>query len=419
LLLKPVCYFFVGLSVAAPIWTCSIVLRYPSSLSRAPESSPRLLRKQLVAMAFRSAPRSKSAAPGLVILAGLVVALVHLGSLGPAYSVKGAWQGQPSTLKDTVKGDFGTVMEGLEPKVNFPPISYHREGVALSVENGRLNADYTTNLDGDTMLQLRVNDEQEWKASLLGEDASLRVRGQGKDLDSLFWEASQSSSVDDVGDVKVEFNSDREYNLTVVREILAKIAGAELDAKVRATNAGVTGRLGARRELPGGVEASYSVENPVGVYDLASSTHRGRLSAPVAGGEAVLRVEGDASSQAYETSYARELQGGQAAFRMSRKDGALGYNVSYARNFENVLDGAAGVHVGIDEDGVYGKLSAGREVGQGLDANYEASARFETGEDRRLRLQHALKLSNKLGYAQFAHGSGEAPKLRVGYEFNA
>merc|ERR1719436_804062 len=263
--------------------------------------------------------------------------MVQLAGLGPAYSVKGAWQGQPSTLKDTVKGDFGSVMEGLEPKVSFPPITYQREGVALSVEDGRLNADYTTKLDGDTTLQLRVNDEQAWRASLLGEDASLRVQGQGSDLDSLFWEASQASSVEDVGDVKVEFNSNKEYNLTVAREMLARIAGAELDAKVRATNAGVTGRLGARRELPAGIQASYSVENPVGVYDLASSTHIGRLSAPVAGGEAALRVEGDANAQAYEGSYRRQVAGGQADLRLSHKDSALGYNVSYTRGLGEAL----------------------------------------------------------------------------------
>jgi hypothetical protein len=36
--------------------------------------------------------------------------------------------------------------------VNFPPIWYNREGVALSVEDGQLFADYTTKLDGDTKL---------------------------------------------------------------------------------------------------------------------------------------------------------------------------------------------------------------------------------------------------------------------------
>jgi len=370
-------------------------------------------------MAPRSAPRSRSAASGLAVLAGLGVAVVQLRSLGPAYAVKGAWQGEPSTLKSVAKGDFGTILEGLEPRVNFPPVAYHREGLSLSVEDGRLNADYSTKLDEDTALNIRVNDEQAWKASLLGQDASLRVRGQGADLDSLSWEAAQSSSVEDVGDVQVEFNSDREYNLTVVRQQLAKLAGVELDAKVRASNGGVTGRLDARRQLPHGVAASYSVENPMGVYDVASAKHVGRLSAPVAGGEAALRVEGDASAQAYEGSYTRDVAGGRADLRVSHQDGALGYNVSFARGFGDVAPVDADVHVGADEDGLYSKVVAKRSVGR-MDAQYEASARFNTGEEeRKASLAHALKLSNKLGYAQLSHGSGEAPRMRVGYEFNA
>merc|ERR1719219_1056861 len=152
------------------------------------------------------------------------------------------------------------MMEGLAPKVAFPPVRYSREGVRLSVEDGHLNADYTAKLDADTTFNLRVDDEKAWIASLLGHDASLRVRGEGADLDGLSWEASQESSVEDVGDVKVEFNSDRQYNLTVTRDDLATIAGAELAAKVRATNAGVTGRLAAQRALPHGAEVSYSVE---------------------------------------------------------------------------------------------------------------------------------------------------------------
>merc|ERR1719343_236110 len=220
-------------------------------------------------------------------------------------------------LKGAVKGDFGTVMGGLEPKGVFPPVKYSNQGIALSVEDGRLNADYTTNIDEDTTLNLRVNDEKAWIASLLGHDASLRIRGEGTDLDNLAWEASQESFVEDVGDVKVEFNSDREYTLTVTRDALATIGGAEFAAKVRATNAGVTGRLGARRQLPRGAEVSYSVENPVGVYDLSSSTHIARLSAPVAGGEAALRMEGDANAQAYEGSYARGVAGGQANLKPS------------------------------------------------------------------------------------------------------
>jgi len=370
-------------------------------------------------MAFRSSARARRAAPRLAVLAGLALVCWHVGSQGPSYSVKGAWQGEPTALKSAVKGDLGTVMEGLEPKVAFPPVRYSREGVALSVEDGRLNADYTAKLDEDTSFNLRVNDEKTWIASLLGRDASLRIRGEGKDLDSLSWEASQESSVEDVGDVKVEFNSDKEYNLTVARDSLATIAGVDLDAKVRATNAGVTGRLGARRQLPRGAEVSYSVENPVGVYDLSSSTHIGRLSAPVAGGEAALRAEGDASAQAYEGSYTRSVGGGQADMRVLHKDGALGYNVSYSRGFGDAAPVDAAAHVGVDEDGLYTKLTASKGLGQGLDAQYEALARLGFGEEAERQLRQALKLSNKLGFAELSHGNGEGARLRVGYEFNA
>jgi len=79
----------------------------------------------------------------------------------------------------------------------------------------------------------------------------------------------------------------------------------------------------------------------------------------------------------------------------------------------------AGVHVGVDEDGVYSRLTAQRDLGRGIGADYEASARAGLDENRSVNLRHALKLSNKLGYAQLLHGRGEAPRLRVGYEFDA
>eukprot|EP00445_Apocalathium_hangoei_P050271 CAMPEP_0204030384 /NCGR_PEP_ID=MMETSP0360-20130528/58911_1 /ASSEMBLY_ACC=CAM_ASM_000342 /TAXON_ID=268821 /ORGANISM="Scrippsiella Hangoei, Strain SHTV-5" /LENGTH=132 /DNA_ID=CAMNT_0050974457 /DNA_START=56 /DNA_END=451 /DNA_ORIENTATION=- len=131
-------------------------------------------------MAPRSAHRARTS--GLALLAGCGVALVHWGSLGPAFSVKGSWEGEPSTLTRVVKGDLSTLGAGLEPHVKFSAVTYNREGLSLSVEDGRLNANYNTALDKDTQLNFRVNDEQAWKASFLGHDASLRVRGQGTDL---------------------------------------------------------------------------------------------------------------------------------------------------------------------------------------------------------------------------------------------
>merc|ERR1719401_1837141 len=226
---------------------------------------------------------------------------------------------------DLTKGDLNDLLQGLEPKVKFPQVKYDREGLVLSVDGHRLHADYTSTFDNNKTLNLHLDDAQAWRASLSSGDTSLRVRGQGQDLDSLFWEASQVSSAQGVGDVKVEFNSDKEYNLTVERPQLATVAGANIDARVRATHAGVTGCLEARRSLPREAALSYSLENPVGIYNLSDCKHIGQLSAPIGGGDAALRMEGDASVQKYSGSYTRKLQGGLADSRASQVGGALGY----------------------------------------------------------------------------------------------
>jgi len=336
---------------------------------------------------------------------------------GPAYAVKGTWEGAATTLKD---GKLDSVLKGLEPSVGLPPITFTREGLALSVEDGRLNADYSTKFGNGKTFQLRVNDEQAWRAGLTTEDASLRIRGQGPNLDNIFWEASQSGSADGIGNVELQFNSDKEYNLTVAREHLGEILGAQLGARARATNAGVTGRLDARRELPGKAALHYSVENPVGVYDLAQSQHVGELTMPLVGGQAGLKVVHENSAQSYHGSYTRDIEGGHADLRVSRKGDALGYNVSYARSLEDLLSQDVGVHLGVDDAGVYGTLAARHSVGGDFDAKYQARARVAlAGGDHKPDLAHSLKLSNKLGYAQLLHGSSGSPRLRVGYEFNA
>jgi len=365
-------------------------------------------------VAFHRSSRARSVVPALASL-GLVLGLRHWS--GPAYAVKGTWEGAPATLKD---GEFEAVLKGLEPSVSLPPITFKREGLSLSVENGHLNADYSTKFGAAHAFQLNVNDEHDWRAGLSTADASLRVRGHGPSLDNLFWEASQSGRADEVGDVQLDFNSDKEYNLTVTQDMLGELLGAKFGAKVRSTNAGVTGRLEARRQLPGHAALSYSVENPVGVYDVASSAHVGELTVPVLGGQAGLKLVHENSADSYQGSYSRKIQGGQAHVKASYKGDALGYNVSFGRSLEDLLSVDAGVHVGADEDGVYGQLTARRHLGESVDAEYEAKARAHLGgEAGKPELAHALKLSNKLGYAQLLHGSDASPRLRVGYEFNA
>lgn len=352
----------------------------------------------------------------LAVLGALALVLRECWSAGPAYAVKGAWEGDAGSLRGIAKGDLDSLLKGLEPDVDLPAISYAREGLQLSVEDGKLNANYVSKLGDDQTLQVHVNDEQAWRASLSTEDAYLRVRGHGPSLDGLFWEASRASSADGVGDVKVDFNSDGQYNLTISRDELATVVGADLSAKVRATNHGFTGLLAARRELPQGAILEYSVENPVGVYDMASSTHTGSLGVPVAGGQASLKVEGDSSSQGYYGSFARELGGGQASVKVSRESDALGYNISFARSLGKEMPTLL---VGVDESGAYGGVTAQQSIGEGASAEYVAVARLGRGANESQQMAHQLKISNKLGYAQLSHSLGSAPRLRLGYEFNA
>eukprot|EP00931_Biecheleriopsis_adriatica_P047426 TRINITY_DN2733_c0_g1_i5.p1 TRINITY_DN2733_c0_g1~~TRINITY_DN2733_c0_g1_i5.p1 ORF type:complete len:385 (+),score=90.08 TRINITY_DN2733_c0_g1_i5:72-1157(+) len=359
----------------------------------------------------RSSARAMRSLVGLVLL-GLAGHWVG----GPSYAVKGSWLGAPTTLR---REEADTILKGLEPTINLPPITFNREGLALSVQDGRLVADYSTKFGDDKTLELRVNDEEDWHAGLSTEDSSLRVRGKGRSLENLFWEAAQARSVEGVGDVLLQFNSDKDYNLTIAREQLGEVLGAELGARMRATNDGVTGRLEARRQLPANAALRYSVENPVGVYDLEKSTHVGEIFVPVADGEAKLKMVYEDSAPKYQGSYTREVQGGQADVRVSHQDGAVGYDVSYKRDLSDVLPVTSSMHVGANDEAVYGKVTARRSVGQDLDAEYEASGRVELGEERNAELAHALKVSNKLGYAQLLHGTSESPRLRVGYEFNA
>merc|ERR1712137_916481 len=166
--------------------------------------------------------------------------------------------------------------------------------------------------------------------------------------------------------------------------------------------------------LPGKVGMKWSIENAVADYDLQHATETAEFTTEVAGGDAAVKVSYENQGLGYEGSYSHPVRGGQTDMRVSLKDGAVGYNVSYAEK----VNGLADLLVGVDTDGAYGKVSASRNVMDGLDAEYEARARANLDSESKPQLSHALKLSNKLGYAQLLHGTDQEPKLRMGYEFN-
>merc|ERR1712137_1350449 len=152
------------------------------------------------------------------------------------------------------------------------------------------------------------------------------------------WEASQSGSAAGVGDLNLNYNSDKEYKLSVVNDDLGDVAGASFSGKATATNDGVTGRLESRRDLPGNVGLKWSIENAVGDYVLSHATETAEFTTEVAGGDAAVKVSYENQGLGYEGSYSHPVRGGQTDMRVSLKDGAVGYNVSYAEKVKGLAD---------------------------------------------------------------------------------
>jgi len=306
-------------------------------------------------------------------------------------------------------------VKGLEPSVALPALSFERgDGLTLSVDQGHLAANYKGQFGKDTSLDMSVNDEQAWTATLESGNGKVKVRGQGPSLDGASGEAWHSGSADGIGDVSLYFNSSKDYKLSIANDDLGEVAGTSFSGKLTAEPAGMVGHLEARRTLPGHVDVKFTHENRLGDYDLSNAAETAEFTTDVAGGQAALKLAYVNRAPEYEAAYSRAVGDGQANLKISLKDGDVGYNASYGQN----VNGLADLLVGLDENGAYSTLSASRHVAEGLDAHYEARARATLGSEGRPSVSHALKLSNKLGYAQLLHGLDEKPRLKLGYEFN-
>eukprot|EP00933_Yihiella_yeosuensis_P038344 TRINITY_DN32285_c0_g1_i2.p1 TRINITY_DN32285_c0_g1~~TRINITY_DN32285_c0_g1_i2.p1 ORF type:complete len:209 (-),score=44.23 TRINITY_DN32285_c0_g1_i2:44-670(-) len=203
---------------------------------------------------------SRQARPTLCIriaLGGLAASLALRSWHGPAYAVKGKWEGITSDLRGD---EYHQIFKGLEPDVDLPPITFQREGLSVSVEDGRLNADYRSKFGKDKNFEFQIDDLNTWRAGLSSDDASLHVKGAGSSLDNLFWEASQKGNAEGIGDALLEFNSDKEYNLTIAQPHIGEILGATLGGKVRFTKDGATGRLNGQAKLGGGAKLNYTLK---------------------------------------------------------------------------------------------------------------------------------------------------------------
>jgi len=381
--------------------------------------------------------RTRSAASRLAALVGLALVVYHL-SCGPAYAVKGSWETESIKLKELTKGDLNSIFHPLEPNVSLPAMSYTQGGLKLSADDGHLSADYSSKFGEENEANFHIDDEKVWQATVKGDKSWLRLHGEGLEMDRLSWEASKASSVQDLGDLLLHYDSKGKYNLTLVKDLLAEISGTQIGAQVIATNDGLSGRLEARRDLGGKAHGTYRVQNTLGEYDMTKAKHTGIVVAPLGSGKGSVKVTQDATTSGVFATYVQALAGGHVNVKLSREGAAIGqnitrsrkraalgsamgYNVSFQRNLAQAgkLPIDSRILVGADEAGVYGKFTASQKVADGMKASYEALGRAELGDKHKKELSHSLGLSGKLGYARLVQRNGNAPRLQLGYEFDA
>lgn len=408
--------------------------------------------------------------------------------LGPAFNVKGAWDGDLVDVRDFPQGLQTSVLGRLQ---------FKDSGATVTMDDGHLNLQWANG-----PMSVRLDDTSAWQANLTEDRMNLRARGSG--LDDISWEASKEGSVGGLGDVKVDLNSDRDFGVSVA-PALPEIAGVKLKALASSHGDGVYGRLQAQRKLLKGMDLTYSVENEEGDYDLANLAHAANIVGRLNDGALDVKLDSRGDEQRYNATYTHSLarllggdgsvaigadddgiygtfantakvaKGLKAGYKFagrsdmtgadphfahsvklssdlgsvkisqnqdellkalvesditrgsSRVQGKLGYSLNGGDpNFNftissdlaaalSKLDATGTAQIGIDEasgDGLYGHIAASRKLGKGFGLHYSSGGRLKD-------MEHSVRLSNDLGYAQVLKTGDAEPRLRLGYEFNA
>lgn len=290
----------------------------------------------------------------LAVLTGLLLAACYLG--GPAFSVKGAWEGQLGDVKALPKGLGPETVSGLAFDEQTDDGLFN-----IAVENGHLVMKYA-----EGPLSVRVNDEQAWQANFTRPNTALRASGRA--ADDLSWDISKHANVEGLGAVDVNVSSGSNFGIAVTPS-LPDLKGTQLSASALSHGGDVQARLEAQRQLLDGVDLTYSVENEEGNYDLESLSHALRLAARLDAGDAVLSLARDSKDQRYNATVSRDLSA--------------------------LLKGDGNVVLGADNDGIYGAFEASHAMGNGLSAGYKMSGRVAQGADP--SIAQAASLSHELG----------------------
>jgi len=91
------------------------------------------------------------------------------------------------------------------------------------------------------------------------------------------------------------------------------------------------------------------------------------------------------------------------------------FNVSLSRDMADLLGSGASVQVGADGttlDDLYGSVAASRALGKVGSLEYSSAGRLKD-------MENSVKVANDLGFARVVKRGDLAPRLQLGYQFEA
>jgi len=273
--------------------------------------------------------------------------------------------------------------------------SSHGEGLL-----GRLEARRALSKDLDMSYSVENGEEGDYSLSNLKHDIALA--GSHKD-------GSLAVSVHAQGGEQL-------YNATYAHDLGSLLKG-DAGAVVGVDNAGVYGRFAKSHDLGSGLSASYDIQ---GRSDTSGSDLNFAQAVRLSHELGSLRVVQGSGKPVEAQMEVGVVQG------PARLDGKLGYalgadapsfNLTVSSDLAdalNALDAEGELQLGIDDasaDGLYARVAARRQLGNGLALQYSSQGRAKA-------LEHSLKVSNDLGFAELVH-AGSEPRLRLGYQIDA
>jgi hypothetical protein len=206
------------------------------------------------------------------------------------------------------------------------------------------------------------------------------------------------------------------YNVTYGHDLGAVLQG-DAGLVVGADNDGVYGHFAKSHSLGQGLSADYDIRGRTDNSGVEKSFAQAVRLANKLGS---LKVS-QGSAKPVQADLEVGVQQGAA-----RLDGKVGYTLgSDAPTFNltvssdladalNALDAEGELQLGIDDasaDGLYARVAARRQLGKNLALAYSSQGRAKA-------MQHSLKVSNDLGFAELV-SAGDEPRLRLGYQFDA